>query len=149
FTPNWTRPATPPGSRSRTRRSEPSRPMAPCFITPSAGNGTTPCTRDLARPRQLLIIDDRCPDHQPPAGRRPWRISSHQVRSSHDAEEAPDACMTSGGMDIISPRPDYLLFLTASLRRPRVIGAVAPSSVGLGELLATVVPRCGRPIVVE
>jgi phosphatidylethanolamine/phosphatidyl-N-methylethanolamine N-methyltransferase len=52
-------------------------------------------------------------------------------------------------MDIISSRPDYLLFLTASLRRPRVIGAVAPSSVGLGELLATVVPRCGRPTVVE
>lgn len=35
------------------------------------------------------------------------------------------------------------------LRRPGVVGAVAPSSCGLGEVLATVVPRAGRPTVVE
>jgi phospholipid N-methyltransferase len=52
-------------------------------------------------------------------------------------------------MDIFSPRSDLLVFLTALLRQPGVVGAVAPSSADLGELLATVVPRRGRPTVVE
>lgn len=40
-------------------------------------------------------------------------------------------------------------FLRAAVRRPGAVGAVAPSSVGLAELLASVVPRSGAPIVVE
>ncbi|MGH3900434.1 MAG: class I SAM-dependent methyltransferase [Pseudonocardiaceae bacterium] len=44
---------------------------------------------------------------------------------------------------------DLLVFLAAVLRRPGVVGAVVPSSRGLGEVLATVVPRDGRPTVVE
>lgn len=44
---------------------------------------------------------------------------------------------------------DLLVFLGAVLRRPGVVGAVAPSSRGLGEVLASVVPRDGRPTVVE
>lgn len=40
-------------------------------------------------------------------------------------------------------------FLRAALRSPAAVGAVAPSSVGLAELLASVVPRSGAPVVVE
>lgn len=40
-------------------------------------------------------------------------------------------------------------FLRAAVRHPGAIGAVAPSSVGLAELLASVVPRSGAPVVVE
>ncbi len=40
-------------------------------------------------------------------------------------------------------------FLLAAMRRPTAVGAVAPSSGGLGELLASVVPRSGAPVVVE
>jgi phosphatidylethanolamine/phosphatidyl-N-methylethanolamine N-methyltransferase len=35
------------------------------------------------------------------------------------------------------------------VRRPGAVGAVAPSSLGLAELLASVVPRTGAPLVVE
>jgi len=35
------------------------------------------------------------------------------------------------------------------MRRPGAVGAVAPSSIGLAELLASVVPRSGAPVVVE
>lgn len=40
-------------------------------------------------------------------------------------------------------------FLLAALCRPAAVGAVAPSSVGLATLLASVVPRSGAPVVVE
>jgi phosphatidylethanolamine/phosphatidyl-N-methylethanolamine N-methyltransferase len=40
-------------------------------------------------------------------------------------------------------------FLTAALRRPATMGAIAPSSPRLGAVLASVVPRAGKPVVVE
>jgi phospholipid N-methyltransferase len=40
-------------------------------------------------------------------------------------------------------------FLTAALRRPATMGAIAPSSPRLGAVLASVVPRTGEPVVVE
>lgn len=43
----------------------------------------------------------------------------------------------------------YQKFLTVAVRRPGVVGAVAPSSAGLSELLAAVTPRVGSPVVVE
>ncbi|TCO65042.1 class I SAM-dependent methyltransferase [Actinocrispum wychmicini] len=43
----------------------------------------------------------------------------------------------------------YQTFLSAALRRPATIGAVAPSSTGLADLLAAVTPTTGRPVVVE
>jgi phosphatidylethanolamine/phosphatidyl-N-methylethanolamine N-methyltransferase len=46
-------------------------------------------------------------------------------------------------------RSDLQTFLSAAIRRPGTVGAVAPSSVGLADLLATVIPTSGRPTVVE
>jgi phospholipid N-methyltransferase len=40
-------------------------------------------------------------------------------------------------------------FLAAALRKPGQVGALAPSSAPLAALLADVVPRSGRPVVVE
>lgn len=40
-------------------------------------------------------------------------------------------------------------FLSAALRRPATMGAVAPSSERLATVLASVVPRSGAPVVVE
>ena len=40
-------------------------------------------------------------------------------------------------------------FLSAALRRPATMGAVAPSSARLAGVLASVVPRAGAPVVVE
>ena len=40
-------------------------------------------------------------------------------------------------------------FLTAALRRPATMGAIAPSSPRLGAVLASVVPTTGQPVVVE
>ncbi|WP_366932746.1 methyltransferase domain-containing protein [Pseudonocardia sp.] len=40
-------------------------------------------------------------------------------------------------------------FLTAFLRRPTTMGAVAPSSERLATVLASVVPTAGSPVVVE
>jgi phosphatidylethanolamine/phosphatidyl-N-methylethanolamine N-methyltransferase len=40
-------------------------------------------------------------------------------------------------------------FLAAALRRPATMGAIAPSSPRLGAVLASVVPRAGKPVVVE
>lgn len=40
-------------------------------------------------------------------------------------------------------------FLTAFLRRPTTMGAVAPSSARLGAVLASVVPTAGSAVVVE
>ena len=44
---------------------------------------------------------------------------------------------------------DNQRFLTAFLRRPTTMGAVAPSSARLGAVLASVVPVAGQPVVVE
>lgn len=52
-------------------------------------------------------------------------------------------------MDITGPPQALPVFLAAALRRPGLVGAVAPSSRALGEVLAAVVPRHGRPTVVE
>lgn len=41
------------------------------------------------------------------------------------------------------------VFLAAALRRPGVVGAVAPSSHSLGQVLAAIVPTRGNPTVVE
>ncbi|GAB3911982.1 methyltransferase domain-containing protein [Kibdelosporangium lantanae] len=46
-------------------------------------------------------------------------------------------------------RSDLHTFLSAAIRRPGTVGAVAPSSTGLADLLATVIPTSGRPTVVE
>lgn len=40
-------------------------------------------------------------------------------------------------------------FLSAALRRPATMGAVAPSSARLAAVLASIVPRAGAPVVVE
>nr|WP_308187782.1 methyltransferase domain-containing protein [Pseudonocardia abyssalis] len=40
-------------------------------------------------------------------------------------------------------------FLSAFLRRPGTMGAVAPSSARLAGVLSSVVPRAGEPVVVE
>ena len=40
-------------------------------------------------------------------------------------------------------------FLSAALRRPATMGAVAPSSQRLGAVLTSVVPATGEPVVVE
>lgn len=52
-------------------------------------------------------------------------------------------------MDTPTSTRDVMVFLAAVLRQPKVIGAVVPSSRDLGEVLATIVPRDGRPTVVE
>jgi phospholipid N-methyltransferase len=44
---------------------------------------------------------------------------------------------------------EYQTFFAAALRRPGVIGAVAPSSAGLSDLLSLVTPSTGSPVVVE
>jgi phospholipid N-methyltransferase len=41
------------------------------------------------------------------------------------------------------------VFLAAALRRPDTVGAIAPSSRPLAGVLSSVVPRVGRPTVVE
>jgi phosphatidylethanolamine/phosphatidyl-N-methylethanolamine N-methyltransferase len=45
--------------------------------------------------------------------------------------------------------PAWRAFLTAALRRPATMGAIAPSSPRLGAVLASVVPTTGEPVVVE
>ncbi|WP_037077299.1 class I SAM-dependent methyltransferase [Pseudonocardia spinosispora] len=52
-------------------------------------------------------------------------------------------------MRLINPTGGLPIFLAAALRRPGVVGAVAPSSHSLGQVLATVVPTRGEPTVVE
>jgi len=44
---------------------------------------------------------------------------------------------------------DYRAFAAAAARRPALVGACAPSSRRLGDLLATVVPGTGAPVVAE
>jgi phosphatidylethanolamine/phosphatidyl-N-methylethanolamine N-methyltransferase len=47
------------------------------------------------------------------------------------------------------PQPAHRAFLSAALRRPASMGAVAPSSRRLAAVLASVVPTTGEPVVVE
>ncbi|WP_260478859.1 class I SAM-dependent methyltransferase [Kibdelosporangium aridum] len=44
---------------------------------------------------------------------------------------------------------EFQTFFAAAMRRPGVIGAVAPSSPGLADLLAAITPTTGSPMVVE
>jgi phosphatidylethanolamine/phosphatidyl-N-methylethanolamine N-methyltransferase len=80
------------------------------------------------------VVDDRLPLLCDPI--KKWR-----ERTAHAA--------TIGGMYMKTPRCDLLVFLGALLREPGVVGAIAPSSRSLGEVLAAVVPRDGHPTVVE
>ncbi|MGH3764384.1 MAG: class I SAM-dependent methyltransferase [Pseudonocardiaceae bacterium] len=50
-------------------------------------------------------------------------------------------------MPLLSPH--VVAFLAAVLRSPATVGAVAPSSPQLAARLAAVVPRVGKPVVVE
>jgi phospholipid N-methyltransferase len=47
------------------------------------------------------------------------------------------------------PRAARRAFLAAALRNPGKVGAVAPTSEGMAELLTRIVPRSGTPVVVE
>lgn len=48
-----------------------------------------------------------------------------------------------------SPRAARRAFLAAVLRNPGQVGAVAPTSEAMAELLTRIVPRSGTPVVVE
>jgi len=58
----------------------------------------------------------------------------------------PDSGPVSPASD---PRSARRAFLAAALRHPSSVGAVVPSSQRLAGVLASVVPREGRPVVVE
>jgi phosphatidylethanolamine/phosphatidyl-N-methylethanolamine N-methyltransferase len=47
------------------------------------------------------------------------------------------------------PRSARRAFVSAAFRRPGTVGAIVPSSARLAEVLASVVPRNGSPVVVE
>jgi phosphatidylethanolamine/phosphatidyl-N-methylethanolamine N-methyltransferase len=47
------------------------------------------------------------------------------------------------------PRAARRAFLAAALRNPGKVGAVAPTSEAMAELLTRIVPRSGTPVVVE
>jgi len=49
----------------------------------------------------------------------------------------------------VSPVRDLVTFISSAVRSPAVIGAVAPSGRALSDLLASVAPAEGQPIVVE
>ncbi|WP_285655190.1 methyltransferase domain-containing protein [Actinomycetospora sp. NBRC 106375] len=49
----------------------------------------------------------------------------------------------------MSPVRDFMTFVTSAVRAPAVIGAVAPSGRALSDLLASVAPAEGHPVVVE
>ena len=49
----------------------------------------------------------------------------------------------------MSPDSSLRAFLSAALRRPSTMGAVAPSSERLASVLSSIVPRDGAPVVVE
>jgi phosphatidylethanolamine/phosphatidyl-N-methylethanolamine N-methyltransferase len=49
----------------------------------------------------------------------------------------------------VSPVRDLITFLSSAVRSPAVIGAVAPSGRALSDLLASVAPADGHPVVVE
>jgi phosphatidylethanolamine/phosphatidyl-N-methylethanolamine N-methyltransferase len=52
-------------------------------------------------------------------------------------------------VSVVSPVRDLVTFMTSALRAPAVIGAVAPSGRALSDLLASVAPAEGAPVVVE
>ena len=49
----------------------------------------------------------------------------------------------------VSPVRDFVTFVSSAVRSPAVIGAVAPSGRALSDLLASVAPAEGQPVVVE
>ena len=49
----------------------------------------------------------------------------------------------------VSPVRDLVTFVSSAVRSPAVIGAVAPSGRALSDLLASVAPAEGQPVVVE
>jgi phosphatidylethanolamine/phosphatidyl-N-methylethanolamine N-methyltransferase len=49
----------------------------------------------------------------------------------------------------VSPVRDLVTFISSAVRSPGVIGAVAPSGRALSDLLASVAPAEGSPVVVE
>jgi phosphatidylethanolamine/phosphatidyl-N-methylethanolamine N-methyltransferase len=49
----------------------------------------------------------------------------------------------------VSPVRDLVTFISSAVRSPGVIGAVAPSGRALSDLLASVAPAEGHPVVVE
>lgn len=49
----------------------------------------------------------------------------------------------------VSPVRDLVTFVSSAVRSPAVIGAVAPSGRALSDLLASVAPADGEPVVVE
>lgn len=56
---------------------------------------------------------------------------------------------TASAMPSTFRAKDLPLFLATALRRPTTVGAFWPTSPGLGEVLAEVVPSHGQPTVVE
>lgn len=52
-------------------------------------------------------------------------------------------------MSRVTPVRDLVTFLSSAVRSPAVIGAVAPSGRALSDLLASVAPDEGSPVVVE
>lgn len=52
-------------------------------------------------------------------------------------------------MDPVSLVRDFVTFVSSAVRAPAVIGAVAPSGRALSDLLASVAPAEGQPLVVE
>lgn len=54
-----------------------------------------------------------------------------------------------GTMNKTAAPADLRAFLTAAVRRQRVVGAIAPSSPALGRALSAVVPALGPSVVVE
>jgi phospholipid N-methyltransferase len=50
---------------------------------------------------------------------------------------------------LVSAARDLKAFLSSAVRSPSVIGAVAPSGTALSDLLASVAPDHGEPVVVE
>ncbi|GAA0517831.1 phospholipid N-methyltransferase [Saccharopolyspora erythraea NRRL 2338] len=60
------------------------------------------------------------------------------------------------GARALDPRPaagsvlaGYRAFVSRAMRKPGLVGAVAPSSPGLARQMASVVPTSGNPVVVE
>lgn len=76
----------------------------------------------------------------------------------HDQRRYQASTGDSGPVAVLDPpstaKPgsvlsDYRAFLARAVRKPSVVGAVAPSSAGLAAELATIVPTSGTPTVVE
>ena len=94
-----------------------------------------------------------------PDGRRraPGGRRLHLRRGPRQRAGRAAGCARAGGRPAggrLRPRygagvSETRAFLTAFLRRPSTMGAVAPSSAGLAAILASVVPTGGIPVVIE